>query len=634
MVARPQQQAGRLVRSSAGRRQARRTPVAAVLTLLCAGLAVLGWQPMAAADGQPDTLGPPSIPIAEGSGVATGGTGMHGDQTNTSITVNVPAGATVKQVLLYWEGHFNTGGPDDTIVIAGQTVTGTEIGGPPTLFFADVKATTYRADITSLNLVSPGANTLPVSGLEFSYRSNGAGILVIYDDGTDTIIQLRDGSDLAYHKFAAPLDTTVPQTFEFAASPAPRQATLDLFAASVADDAVRPNVVDVTVSGTTTRFPNVFFSSAGPEFDVARITVNVPAGATSLTVQALSADVNATGHDPASFDWIAAILTIPPPPTATPGATARVVCADGEIVVTLTNTGAAGTTFDVFRGEEKLTTEPIAVGPGATQTFDYKIRPGDENTTVPLRAVAAGGTSFDLATAVDCDKAGLVAALASACATEGGVKGILVRLTNDGTESGTFTVAGLAPVTVGPKSSKDVFLPVAEGAAYSVKITGTGGYETTLAGTRECQSPQLGPVQVCVAEVGALVTVTNTGTEDAPVTLGGVTKTVPAGGRAEFAVARVEDAPATTLTATSPGNPDLQVALPVQDCVGVSPASVDVAAQVVTTTTTSTTIPPEVAGVELARTGFGFWDAMRVGLGLVLAGALVVVGGRRRRATG
>ncbi|MFP5370239.1 MAG: hypothetical protein ACLGI3_05765, partial [Actinomycetes bacterium] len=432
--------------------QARRTPVAALLTLLCVGLAVLGWQPMAAADGD-ETLGPPSIPIAEGSGVATGGTGMHGDQANTSITVNVPAGATVKQVLLYWEGHFNTGDPDDTIVIAGQTVTGTEIGGPPTLFFADVKATTYRADITSLNLVSAGANTLPVSGLEFSYRNNGAGILVIYDDGTDAIIQLRDGSDLAFVNFAPPLDTTVPQTFEFAPAPVERQATLDLFAASVADDADRPNAVDVTVAGVTTRFQNVFFSNAGPEFDVAKLTVTVPAGATSLTAQALSTeDDDGIEELPASFDWIAAILTVPPPP--------------------------------------------------------------------PPPALSA--------------------TLASACVTEGGVKGILVRLTNDGTESGTFTVAELAPVTVGPKSSKDVFLPVAEGQAYSVKITGTGGYETTLAGTRDCESPQLGPVQVCVAEVGALVTITNTGTEDAPVTLGGVTKTVPAGGRAEFAVARAE----------------------------------------------------------------------------------------------
>ena len=54
------------------------------------------------ADGT-ETLGPPSIAIAEGSGVIVAGVGLEAVQTGT-INLDVPAGSTVKQVLLYWEG--------------------------------------------------------------------------------------------------------------------------------------------------------------------------------------------------------------------------------------------------------------------------------------------------------------------------------------------------------------------------------------------------------------------------------------------------------------------------------------------------------------------------------------------------
>lgn len=609
------------------RTRAATTRAALVATLVATTVAIFGWAPMAGADGT-ETLAPPTVTLAEGSGVATAGTGMHTQPA--TMTVNVPAGATVKQVLLYWEGHYDTGGPDSSIVIEGNAVNGTLIGGP-TLFFEDVFATAYRADITALNLVSAGTNTLDVSGLDFSYRNNGAGLLVIWDNGTKTTIAVRDGSDLAFVNFDPPLNTTVPQTFTFAPAPSDRTATLDLFAASVADGGNRPNALDVTIAGNTTRFTDIFSSSAGPEFDAVRRTITIPAGVSSVTVQALSVS-DGTPNLPASFDWVGVALSLQPPPDrAIPGATATLACPDGVARITLTNTGGTATTFDVFRGQEKLNAEPIAVNPGANATFTYQLRPADENTTVPLRAVAATGTEFNLATPVDCSQAGLVAALAEDCATQNGVQGILVRLTNEGTEAGTFTIPGRDPVTVGPKANTDVFLPVSEGAAYSFEITGAGGFRRTISGTRECQAPQLAPLQLCVQDgTGVLVAVTNSGEESVPVTLGGETKTAPAGGRAEFFVKRSEDDPATTLTATSPGNAPLQVALPVQDCVGVL-------SQVLETTTTTatpaTTIAPRVAGVQLARTGFGFGAVLRVGLLLVSLGALVAFAARRRRVT-
>jgi hypothetical protein len=269
----------------------------------------------AGADGT-ETLGPPSIGIADGSGIAIGGTGMQA-QPGT-ISVSVPAGATVNQVLLYWEGD-NGGGaaPDDTIVIEGTEVTGTLIGGP-TLFFADVQFAAFRADVTGLNLVAAGANSLDVSGLTNNFRNNGAGVAVIYDDGTEADLELRDGLDLAFVDFASPLDTTTPQTYAFAAAATDRVATLSLFAASVEDARPRPNAIDVTVGGVTTRFTDPFTSNDGPEWDSTVLSFTVPAGADSVVVQALSVG-DGTDNLPASLAWVMSGLTVPTPPPPPPG---------------------------------------------------------------------------------------------------------------------------------------------------------------------------------------------------------------------------------------------------------------------------------------------------------------------------
>ena len=51
-----------------------------------------------------------------------------------SITLDVPAGAAVKQVLLYWEGFSVDNNGDNSITVAkggpSTAVTGTLIGGP------------------------------------------------------------------------------------------------------------------------------------------------------------------------------------------------------------------------------------------------------------------------------------------------------------------------------------------------------------------------------------------------------------------------------------------------------------------------------------------------------------------------
>jgi hypothetical protein len=264
-----------------------------------------------------ETLGPPNIPIAEGSGVVAGGTGMVTQPGN--ITLDVPAVASVEQVLLYWNGFHSqeNAGADDAISVNGVGVTGTLIGGP-TLFFAGHYSSTFRADITALGLVAAGPNSLTISDMAFDRVNNGAGIIVIFDDGSNAEIDLVDGQDLAFINFAPPLNATVAQTFTFAPEPVDRTANLSMFLSSVEGQDLpgqRPTVVRITVGGVVTELDNLLMSGDGEEWDTMSVAIDVPAGIGAVTVQAFSEDNLGTGNLPASLAWIAATLSLP---TTTP----------------------------------------------------------------------------------------------------------------------------------------------------------------------------------------------------------------------------------------------------------------------------------------------------------------------------
>jgi hypothetical protein len=288
------------------------------------------------ADGT-ETLGPPNIPIASGSGFVAAGTGL--EMQPGSISIDVPAGATVKQVLLYWSGGVRVpvGGSapvpagDDVVSVNGTGVTGALIGGSAYFYTApgvgDFWFASYRADITGLGLVGPGTSTLTIEEMDFgSNENNGAGVLVIYDDGSGTAeISVRDGLDLAFVNFPEPRKSTVAQTFFFSPATVDRIANLSMFFGSVSNDGLRPNSIEVTVAGVTTVYSDLLASNDGPQWDTVNLTINIPAGADSLTVQAFSRDDNNTGALPASFSWIGAGLSVPPPPPpggegCTPGA--------------------------------------------------------------------------------------------------------------------------------------------------------------------------------------------------------------------------------------------------------------------------------------------------------------------------
>lgn len=263
-----------------------------------------------------EMLGTPALTLATGTRTIGAGTGLFTQPG--ALTVDVPADATVKQVFLYWNGFDSspTGTPGDSLLLNGSVaVTGDLIGGP-TEFFPGGSSYTYRSDITALGLFTSGSNTLTIESAAFDQANNGASALIVIDEGDpDSLLQLRDGQDLAYINFPGVLSTTVPQVFSVAPLPQERTAELSLLAGSVDSPGVlRPNIVRVISGGVTTDFADVLQSVSGRQWDDVRIPLTIPAGADSLTVQILSEDCCATGNLPASLVWIGAGLTVFPLP--------------------------------------------------------------------------------------------------------------------------------------------------------------------------------------------------------------------------------------------------------------------------------------------------------------------------------
>lgn len=295
-----------------------------VIALLCIfSLGILSSKVLA--DGNA-TLGPAgdftSITIEDGSGIVAAGTGLMAGPNVINITI--PSGATVNQVLLYWSVDFQNTDPTpatDTITVDGTPVTGDFIGEEISTKIGPQVA--YRAEI-SKSLISDGL--LTVGGLPPTRKNYGAGLLVIIDDGSGAAnIEIRDGNDYAWARNPDNDPDNIfinPQEFTFASSSSDRTASLDMFFSSVSDDGLRPTAIEITVKeGLTTVFSdellNELGSHDGAEWDTLTVPVNIPAGATTLTVQAFSESRPAgAGGNPASFSWITAGLSVPEPGTA------------------------------------------------------------------------------------------------------------------------------------------------------------------------------------------------------------------------------------------------------------------------------------------------------------------------------
>ncbi|RDH84083.1 MAG: hypothetical protein DIZ80_08090 [endosymbiont of Galathealinum brachiosum] len=294
-------------------------PIASLLIgtfFILATSSILCLSKSAHADGT-ESLGSPSIPIAAGTGIRAAGIGLENHLSGT-ITITIPDAVTVEQVILYWGGNNHDHSQltlTDTINVEGADVTGNFIGGDT--WYANGKITvSYRADITSLGLVTSGTSSFTVNGVYFPDETYGAGVLVIYDDGSaESQVDIRDGNDFAMIDWPIPLDATELQTFNFTASNADRIGSVELFVGSVYSSYFRPSSFEITTGGTTAVFSDQLNSNDGKFWDTVNLVVTIPAGATSLSAQIFSRDdgIFAPGNLPASLVWMASGFSVETP---------------------------------------------------------------------------------------------------------------------------------------------------------------------------------------------------------------------------------------------------------------------------------------------------------------------------------
>jgi hypothetical protein len=91
---------------------------------------------------------------------------------------------TVTRAYLYWHGPTNSDDPafNANLTFNGTAVTGTNIGFSDSNLWGQQNSQAYRADVTSL---VTGSGTYSLAGLQANH-SNGASLVVFYDDGDDS----------------------------------------------------------------------------------------------------------------------------------------------------------------------------------------------------------------------------------------------------------------------------------------------------------------------------------------------------------------------------------------------------------------------------------------------------------------
>jgi hypothetical protein len=257
--------------------------------------------PVTLADGN-ETLGPPSIDIADGTEIVAAGTGLF--EQPGSIELTIPTGAEIRQVLLYWQGRGGAG--DDTVRLnMTEEVTGVLIGN--NIAFQG-NSWAYRQDITDLDLIGVGNNTVMIDQMNFSAKNDGATILVILDEGSGgQSIEIRDGMDFAY--FAAPTPETMVtnlETFTFPDTMVDRPGRIWVFLGDGTEN--RPDEFELTIGDAE---PLVLSNEArgrdGEEWDTVPIDFMIPSGTTSVGIQLFSRG----GGNPDSLSWVAAVFEQP-----------------------------------------------------------------------------------------------------------------------------------------------------------------------------------------------------------------------------------------------------------------------------------------------------------------------------------
>jgi hypothetical protein len=261
----------------------------------------------------------------QGLSMVAGGTGLQlGPGT---VTVNI--GGPVQAALLYWAGRDRpcpqSGGVcvipsqpylDQVLSFDGNLITGTIIGteGQPVSAGGPINNIGYLADVTSIvKARGTGSQSFAIADGDTSsnlFRLNGATLFVIYTNPSDTNsyrLIVFDGLDFAYgaDPTPGPTQVTTPITFSHGSDTAARQAQLLV---SVGDaEAGRPDEIDITNNPSLI---NTLVSAAGQAWDSPLLTINIPAGVSSTTLQLVSAPVD---QNPDSMLWELGALRVPLP---------------------------------------------------------------------------------------------------------------------------------------------------------------------------------------------------------------------------------------------------------------------------------------------------------------------------------
>lgn len=260
------------------------------------------------------------------AGDAKGLMGWGGVPQN--LTVNV--GGTVRFALLYWAGRerpcvetpaAGSGDcsgvtepfKDQELTIDGTPITGTIIGTEtqPVTGGGPILNIGYFADVTSLVAAKgTGLQSFTIgdgNAANNLWRFDGITLLVGYTNAADTNwyrVLVGDGLDSAFGPDPTPGDTrvTAAYTFNHGANLSPRVA--ELWLAMGDGTADRPD--HVTISNNATIF-NGLDGSNGPQWDTDVLSIDIPAGVGTTTVQAFSQPNN---QNPDSLLWEVAALRV------------------------------------------------------------------------------------------------------------------------------------------------------------------------------------------------------------------------------------------------------------------------------------------------------------------------------------
>lgn len=257
-----------------------------------------------------------------GSDILIEGTGTTSNGNGT-INIDIPSG-TIKNAYVYWEGRHNTEGEfpngDNQIKVNGNLITGEIIGK------ANVegiqRSFVFRADITNKGYLNNGSNSLTITDFvgpeSDNDRADGAGVLVVIDDGTPSALEIKDGADWAYlnsNPIYPWLLVTKEQTFTFEPYPIERKAVLNMFVADIGveNGVARPHSLKISIIvGGSETLSKPFKNNSGPQWDTYVRELTIPAFATEVKVQIFS-DPQEGSLAPASLVWLLAAMKIPTP---------------------------------------------------------------------------------------------------------------------------------------------------------------------------------------------------------------------------------------------------------------------------------------------------------------------------------